>query len=344
MATLGQAVDAMVHRIDEVEWERLGWAAACLAVSWVAVQWLFGAVSAKHRVGSEFYTVAGPDASIESRKRFLVSNATSRQGRAVVKRLVQQGLRVLAADKNYKRLKSIASREGWLEYTAPNPKGRDSHLCELKPLDPASCSDWQSAARFARTQFGGLDVFINVVESLDDENDTEEWTNLTAMSEEDVEIWLDRSVKGCAQGIRILGKLMGDLAVQGDLPHWGHIVIIGSLAGGDLVRSGTKARYQNVVDTAICCLVSSLPSESGFYTTFVGRDPAPSPSSNASQLTAINDAIFDLVLPRRPRKVIVVSFLKRSLLSGLHMLRGTRLAAFFLRATSPFFGAAARAD
>lgn len=84
-------------------------------------------------------------------RTFVVTGCASGIGRHVANALVLQGQRMLAADINLKALEENARVQGW-------PGDR----VLLQELDVRDSESWEEALQSAVSQFGGIDVLMNI--------------------------------------------------------------------------------------------------------------------------------------------------------------------------------------
>lgn len=270
--------------------------AAALVVLVGAVLLLLGPVSLprSHRVGD----FGG------YRRRVLVTGAASGVGRQLVGVLLHAGHSVLATDADFRSLKAAADSDGWLDdadfaQLAPAAAskrgrggGRDDARVSLRPLDVSTCSDWESTARHAEQWMGGIDVLLScagIAEHISDVSD---------LSEEDVDAHLDATVRGAVHGTRIVGALMRRHLESDCLPQGGHIVNFAStsaLAPAPATAMAVAAQY--AVRGFSLCASKDLASL-GIYVTVVCTDAADD---------VVAKVVTAKVLPRRPREVRVLS-------------------------------------
>ena len=143
--------------------------------------------------------------SISTPDRFLITGCASGIGRHLADVALARGHRVLATDVNFEALVDHAAEAPWPEERA-----------RLGELDACNPDDWERLIGIAESEWGALDVVLNVAGYIRPARATE-------VTVDDVHRHFDVNVKGVVFGTRAAGRRMVE-------SRSGHIVNIASLA------------------------------------------------------------------------------------------------------------------
>lgn len=287
--------------------------AGCFLVLILAIKrllWDEQRLPRKFRVDSSYYANGG--------KRFLITGGASGVGKHMVGAISRLGHRVLATDINSSLLETVAEEEAW-----------SSDLVTLRRLDVTSEADWKAAIEECESQWGGIDVCMNIAGFLK----PSKTQNVTAR---DIELHVGVNVKGVMYGTSLAAALMTRQVSEGRLPKGGHIINFASL--------GAIAPVQGVglyIATKYACRGFSLSASkdlfaSGVFVTCVMPDAIQTPmvdlqlhfeesamaySGDILTLHDVEKVIIERVLPNREREVLIPTSVTRG--------KGARLADVF---------------
>lgn len=235
----------------------------------------------------------------------VITGAASGIGRHLVGEARSRGFRVLATDLRADALAEAAGADGW-----------DAEV-RRRPLDVRDPLAWQEAVEDAWAAWRGLDVLVNCAGFL-----RPGW--LLDTSPADVDLHLDVNVKGVIHGTRAAAAVM---AREGR----GHIVNIASLAGVAPVPGLSLYAASKFAVRGFTLSVADELAEHGVAVTALCPDAVQTPmlevqrdreeaalTFSGGRVLTVEDiaaALFDEVLPRRPRELLLPR--RRGLLAKL---------------------------
>ncbi len=227
---------------------------------------------------------------------FLLTGAASGIGRHLTGALARRGHSVLATDLSADGLERAAREDGW-----PG----DAVLTRV--LDVRDEAAWRVALETALTQFGRVDVLLNVAGYLRP-------AHIDEATAKDVDLHFDVNVKGVAHGMRLVGAYM---ARRGQ----GHIVNFGSLASLAPVPGLTLYSASKFAVRGLSLAAAQELAEKEVAVTLVMPDAVATPMLDLqvdyeqAALTFSGDApltvkdiervIFDTVLVDRPLEIAI---------------------------------------
>ncbi|MBI4056091.1 MAG: SDR family oxidoreductase [Elusimicrobia bacterium] len=185
-------------------------------------------------------------------RTFVVTGCASGIGRHVANALVLQGQRMLAADINLKALEENARVQGW-------PGDR----VLLQELDVRDSESWEEALQSAVSQFGGIDVLMNIAGYLEPG-----WAH--EMKSEDVDRHFDINAKGVIFGTQAAARIM--------IPQKrGHIINMGSMSALAPIPGLALYSASKYAVRAFSLAVAQELRPYGIYVTVVCPDAVSTP-------------------------------------------------------------------
>lgn len=224
-------------------------------------------------------------------KSVFITGSSSGVGQHLVGAFLSRGYRVAASARNLEKLQGVANDEQWPTV----------HL-KLITLDVANSDHWQQALAEVITDWGKIDIFLNVAGYL-----LPGYIHETP--EEEIHKHIDTNVKGLMIGARRVAQLMLE---QKD----GHIINIASTAaltpvvglglyssskfavrafslamGQELSPLGVKVTVicPDAIDTPMMSLQEDYPESSLLFS-----------GSRTLTVADIENAIFNIVIPKAP--------------------------------------------
>lgn len=229
-------------------------------------------------------------------KVVMITGSASGLGKALTRRFIAEGYRVLATDINYEGLRVVAREEGWT-----------GDKVWLRKLDITKPAQWQKLWQALLEKWQAVDMLLNVAAYLKP-------GKIMRVEHEEIERHMQINVCGLMHGARLAAQTMAE---QGR----GHIINIASLAGvapipGIALYSSSKfavrgfslalaqeLKPRGVAVTVICPDAIETPMldlqedyEDAALTFSGGR------TLTVDELVA---HVFEKVLPQRPVEVLI---------------------------------------
>lgn len=230
-----------------------------------------------------------------TRGAFLVTGAASGIGRHLAGCAERRGWRVLATDLSAEALEVAGEEDGW------------GAQVSARVLDVRHPLAWQEAVEEAVDELGGLEVLVNCAGYLQPG-----WIHEVAPRE--VDMHLDVNVKGVIHGTRAAAAAM----VRAGR---GHIVNVASLAGVAPVPGLSLYSASKFAVRGFTLSIADELASHGVAVTVLAPDAVQTPmldkqrdreeaaltfsGGRALRVEELATALFDHILPRRPREVLL---------------------------------------
>jgi len=257
-------------------------------------------------------------------KRFLLTGCASGVGKHLTGVLLKLGHSVIATDVNLKTL----------EETTWEGTGK---LVRLK-LDVTKREDWDAAVVVAKTEFGALDVVMNIAGFLYP-GKTQDDSTLRF-----IDLHVGVNITGVMYGTSIMSRFMIESMKEGELVNGGHIINIASMAAkapidGLTLYSATKYGCRGF---SLCAAKDLYPE--GIYVTVVCPDAIRTPMLDmqvshdsavmsfcgvkALSVEDVERAIMDKVLINRPREFVLADAIRSRMIYLGDIFNNSRIVAF----------------